>query len=175
MMELTPEALRDSVRRLEDLEDAYREAVEETEGEIAEALEIVERQLAEFSSDAIEALCWYAREADLTVAAVDAEKKRLAEVAARASARKEWAKDRIRDLFERRGIRKAKAGTWSLHLQKGSQSVVETEEIEPSLLPKRFRRDKVEVNKAEIKKALKAKEEVEGFALKRGPETVVIR
>ena len=175
MYMITPEELRDSVRRLEDLEDAYREAVEETDGEITEAIEVVERWIAEFTGDVFAALHWYLLEAEAVAVACKAEEKRLAEVRARADGRVAWAKTVAGAVLDRRGVRKVKSQTVTVYKRQAPEKAVPTgtEEPEPSLLPARFQKVEVAARKNEITKALKAGEKVGGYKLGRGPDAVV--
>lgn len=177
MIELTPEELRKEVRQLEDLEDAYREAIEETGGEITPAIEIVERGIAGFTGDIFESLHWYKCEAEATEVACKAEEARLAEVRKRAEGRAAWAKTVAKAVLERRGVRKVKTRTVTVYLQQAPEKLIPTgdEEPEPGLLPARFQNVKITAKKDEIRKALKAGEQVDDYKMGHGPDTVVFR
>lgn len=175
MIRLTPEQLRDDVRQLENLEISYAELLETTGGDVEAADATLATFVAESSDTTIESLCWYLREQGGMAEACAAETKRIAEVKARAEARALWAKDQIRAILLRRGDRRAEVGTFTIGMRTGSQSVVATEEIFPGMLPERFQRMKVEIDKGAIGKALKANEAVEGFKLQRGPDSLVIK
>lgn len=170
---LTPNALRSRTWRLGELQAALSDLVEETQGEVTETVAELEALIAEEGEQTLEALCWLEREATAMAEAVKAESERLAEVGRRAKARKVWAREQMRELLVRRGVKSAKAGTFTVRRDPGSKSLVG--DGVPELLPERFRRVKVEADKKAIGDAIKAGEEVEGYRFERGPEKVVIK
>jgi hypothetical protein len=175
-MSIVPQDLWAEVQRLEELEARYLEMVDESEGVVTQAVEMVEAGLVEFRGNAIESLHWYIREAEATVAACQAEEKRLAEVKRRAQARIPWAKQVVNRVLDRKGVRKMKAGTITAALRQAPEKVVPSGEEEPiaSLLPERFQTIKISANKTEIKQALRDGETVDGYKLGRDPDSVVL-
>lgn len=175
MIRLTPDQLREDVHRLELLEITYSDLLESTGGDVEAADATLATFVAESSDTTLESLCWYLREQGGMAEACTAETKRIAEVKARAETRARWAKEQIGAILSRRGERRAEVGTFTIGTRTGSQSVVAVEEIFPGMLPERFQRMKVEIDKSAIGKALKAGEAVEGFKLQRGPDSLVIK
>jgi hypothetical protein len=156
-----------------ELQAAHDELVAETDGEITEAVEDVESAIAEMGDSLLEALCWMDREAMATIGAARNEEERLAEVRRRAESRRRWVRERVLEELARRGVASATAGTFTAQRKTGARRV-EGDGV-PELLPERFRRVKVEPNKAELARALKSGEKIDGWRLVAGPETVVIR
>lgn len=176
---IVPGGLWKSIQRLEEMEASYLALLEEKDGVVDETVEMVEEGIAELGTNAMESLCWYAREAEVTIEAVRAEGRRLDEVGSRAKARVLWAKKLMKTVLAGRGVRKMKAGTFSVRLSRAPEKVVLSGEEEPlaTLLPERFQRKKttIEVDKTEVKKELRAGKKVSGYKLGRGPDTVTIR
>lgn len=178
---LTPQAIHPHLVRLDDVASSLDELYTASDGEVTPAADQMEEFLSMEREICLESLAWWIRELSATEDACKVEAKRLREVRERLGRRIAFAKQTIRDLLGDMGTRKVDLGTFMVSLRKGSQGVVRDEaapEGIADLLDPRFQRvipEKVEADKAEIAKALKADEEVPFHTLERGPDVVVIK
>lgn len=178
---LSPDQVRPLLVRLDDIASALDDLYTSSDGEVTSTAQHMEAFLTNEREVCLEALAWWMRELAATDLACKEEIARLQEVRHRVGRRDAFAKQTIRDLLKDMGTRKIDLGTFAISLRVGSQSVVAlvgAPEGLVDILDDRFQRvvpEKVELDKKEIAKALKAGESVPFHALERGPDTVVVK
>jgi hypothetical protein len=172
------ESIRRDVYELFRLADIVDRLYDATHGEETEDTAALDEFLAQDSARVLEALAEYVLDCQSKQEATRAEIARLNDRAATLAKREGWAREQIGDVLHRLGVRKAEAGTKTVSLRAGAQRVVDDGSADPSLLPEALTRtipERIEPDKRAIAVALKNGEQVFGYRLERGAETVSVR
>lgn len=125
----------------------------------------------------VENIVKYVRSLEALAEAKKAEAKRLSESAAGDLKKIEWFKNYMADNLQKAGINKMQAGVFALSFRKGSEVVELSDNLDGyiDLIPEKFKKYKVDINKTEVKKALKAGAEIPGVSLVRKPDALVVK
>jgi hypothetical protein len=151
---------------------------EATGGEVDWKSEQLQAWLEQSSGRTVEEICDFVELCEGKAALARSKAERLKEFAANEDARVAWARKLLIDVLHQLGVSKAEHGEWRVHLRKGSASVKQTGDVNLALLDDELVREvpaKLEANLKAIGERLKKGEDVEGYALVTGPETVVIK
>ena len=125
----------------------------------------------------VENIVKYMKSLEALADAKKLEAKRLSESASADLKKVEWFKNYMADNLKKAGITKLQAGVFSLGWRKGSEVVKLSENIDGyiDLIPERFKKYKVDINKTEAKKALKEGLEIPGVTIVRNPDSLVVK
>ncbi len=153
-------------------------ALEESGGEVTPEIEAIEARLAEDADALGELGAAMTRDAKAQQGVAKAEEKRVREARAFQERRESYGRRLVRLALEAKGERKARFGTFGAHMAKGRERAVVVDEFSPEELRDRGLGRFETTFKPDAKAIafeLKSGGEVKGYALERGPETVVVK
>lgn len=143
-------------------EDLIRQSYDLTTGEITDENQMADAEAlkAEIIAQGLEKLCKVRANKLADIAALKAEIQRLSERAKRADAEVERLEDYINIIYQQGTETVQKAGNFTISNRKSTQVIVE-----PEFFDERFIKTTTSVDKAELKKALTAGEQIAGAHL----------